>query len=276
MDPEAGRTIGSVMARTFWSIARVIAVCYAVIVIYALLASERMIFQPPAARNVQDRVTAIESRDGERIGFFSDVTDIHRMTILFSHGNAEDLSTVPGFLEELSAMGFNTASYDYRGYGISDGTPSVKKGYKDAEAAYRYVRDTLGIPESRIIVHGRSLGAAYALHQAVEFKPAGLIMESGFTSAYRVMTRRAVLPFDKLNNLRRIRDLRCPVLLFHGTEDRVIPAWHSQKLQQAAPTPATLVLVNGAGHNNLYSTDPETYQTSLHQFLTTLPAARDR
>ena len=87
--------------------------------------------------------------------------------MLFSHGNAEDLGLILSYFQE-AAMGLkcNVFAFDYTGYGLSTGVPSEEDVYADAEAAYLYLRDVLGIPWEQVILFGRSLGSAAATHIA--------------------------------------------------------------------------------------------------------------
>src|SRR5688500_20181664 len=92
-------------------------------------------------------------------------------------------------LETLRSMGFKVFAYDYSGYGTSSGTASEANSYRDAEAAYNYLVNDLKVAAKQIIVLGRSLGGAVAVDLAHKKQIGGLIVESSFVSAYRVMTR---------------------------------------------------------------------------------------
>src|SRR5690606_30461216 len=89
----------------------------------------------------------------------------------------------------------------------------------------------------RIILLGRSVGAGPATQLAAREPVGGLVVESAFTSAFRVLTRVRLLPFDRFDNLKHIRHARCPVLVIHGAEDDIIPPSHGRRLFAAAPEP---------------------------------------
>jgi len=147
-------------------------------------------------------------------------------------------------------MGFSVFAYDYRGYGTSDGRASARNSYEDIEAAYGYLVERLGVPANRIIVMGRSIGGGPAIELATKNDVAGLICESCFVSAFRVLTRVPILPFDKFTNLNKIKKINCPVLIIHGQSDRIVPVWHGRKLFEAANEPKLCLWVDGAGHND--------------------------
>lgn len=175
-----------------------------------------------------------------------------RYTLLFSHGNAEDLGDDLSMLHEFRQAGFAVFAYDYRGYGLSSGSPSEKALYQDVDAAYSFLTDTLHTRPDRIISFGRSLGCAAAIHVASTHPVAGLIVESPFLSAFRVLTRVPLLPWDEFNNAAKIRNVHAPVLVMHGRADRVVPFSHGERLYQMANEPKQFLWSDNAGHNDMY------------------------
>src|SRR5438128_9503857 len=117
------------------------------------------------------------------------------LTILFSHANAEDIRYDQELLERIRAAGFAVFAYDYQGYGTSEGRPSERHAYEDENAAYNFLVQSMHVQPNRIIAFGRSVGSGPACDLASRRPVAGLILESAFTSAFRVMTRVRVLPF---------------------------------------------------------------------------------
>lgn len=235
----------------------------------AYFLSDRMIFLPPASSYSarQLPVALVPTADGARIATLYLPHPDAAFTLLYSHGNAEDLGLLAPLLEEYRRQGFAVVAYDYRGYGLSTGgAPSAAGAYRDLEAVYRYATAELGIPSSRIILLGRSVGSGPATELAAREPVAGLIVEGGFVSAFRVVTGIPLLPFDRFPNLRHIRDARCPVLVIHGAEDEVIAASHGRRLFDAAPEPKQLLWVEGAGHNDLLAVAGEEYWRALREF----------
>ena len=170
-------------------------------------------------------VLKLTTADGATISARFFPTPKATFTLLFSHGNAEDIGYDTPFLEAVRDAGFAVFAYDYQGYGTSQGQPSEPHVYQDCEAAYNYLINNRHILPGRIIAWGRSLGAAAAVDLAARHPLAGLIMESAFTSAFRVLTRFALLPFDKfpISHQDRQSPLSCAG---HPWKER----WHHQLL----------------------------------------------
>jgi fermentation-respiration switch protein FrsA (DUF1100 family) len=134
------------------------------------------------------------------------------------------------------------------------------------EAVYRYVVDSLGVPPSRLVLYGRSVGSGPATDLAARVPVGGLVLESAFVSAFRVMTKVALLPFDRFLNLRHIRQVRAPVLVIHGTDDEVIPVSHGRRLYEAAAGPKQALWIEGAHHNDVPFVGGTRYWTALAAF----------
>ena len=240
---------------------------YLMLVLVAVFLSDRMIFQPQRS-SYQDTpdILKLTTADGTRISALYLPNPAATYTILFSHGNAEDLGDNRQFFEELRRAGFAVFAYDYHGYGTSGGTPSEKTIYSDADASYEYLTRNLGIPARHIISFGRSVGAGAAIDLAARKPLAGLIIQSGFTSAFRVLTRMPLVPFDKFRNLEKIALVRCPVLIMHGRADRVIPFQHGLQLYERANQPKMNFWVERADHNDFELVAGEGYYKALKKF----------
>ena len=174
------------------------------------------------------------------------------------------------FFEKLSSAGFNVLAYDYRGYGTSEGTPSEINSYEDIETAYNYLVNEQKIAPEKIIIHGRSLGGAISIDLASRQKCGGLIVESSFVSAFRVMTGISLYPFDKFESINKMGKVKSPVLFIHGTNDTLIPFWHGQKLFEAANEPKTFYAVENAGHNDLHEIAGKKYFEEIKRFSATV------
>lgn len=250
---------------------------YLALAAVAYFLADRMIFLPPAssysARQVP--VVMVPTADGAKVATLHLPRPDAPFTILYSHGNAEDLGHLAPFLEEYRRAGFAVLAYDYRGYGLSTGgPPSATRAEEDLEAVYRYATGALGIAPSRLVLLGRSVGSGPATALAARKPVAGLIVESGFVSAFRVVTHVRVLPFDRFANLAHIRKVASPVLVIHGTADEVIPTSHGRKLFEAATEPKASLWVEGAGHNDLVAVAGDRYWRTLRAFAQALPGAR--
>lgn len=237
------------------------------VMIFAFSFAEKLIFQPqPAFYQDDDSVIKIKLDNSEQISAKYFPSSKAEYTILFSHGNAEDIGSAEFFFEELKDAGFSVFAYDYRGYGTSDGTPSEANSYQDIEAAYNFLIKELKVPPEKIIIHGRSLGGAVSIDLASKRKCGGLIVESSFVSAFRVMTTYKIFPFDKFQNIDKINKVNCPVLFIHGKEDGLIPIWHGEKLFAEANEPKYSLWVDGANHNDLFAISKNSYVQAIQEF----------
>jgi len=244
-----------------------LALIYAAVGALAWAASDRMMFLPPAPGygDTPDLIR-LPTAGGERIAAVYLPNAGATYTVLFSHGNAEDLGGVLPLLAVLRDLGFSVFAYDYRGYGLSEGRPSEGNVYADIDAAYDYLTRDLRVPPERVILYGRSLGAGAAVDLASRRLVGGLILESPFLTAFRVMTRIPVLPFDKFRNVDKIGRVRCPVLVMHGEADEIVPLWHGERLFERAPGPKTMVVIPSAHHNDFMWVAGARYGAALRDF----------
>ena len=223
---------------------------YVALIVFAWLGSDGMIFQPqPASYHATDDLIRLKTPDGLELVALHLVNPTARHTILYSHGNAEDMGDARDDLEALRDAGFSVFAYDYRGYGLSGGRPSTKGVKTDIETAYAYLTTELGVAPGTIIVYGRSVGGGPSVHLAASHPVGGLVLQSTFTSAFVVMTRVPLVPFDKFDNLSRIREIDCPLLVIHGRLDRIIPFRHGERLYERALSPKQHLWLDGIGHN---------------------------
>jgi abhydrolase domain-containing protein 17 len=251
---------------------RIPLISYLTLAGYAYFFSDRQIFLPQYAENSPLPQPPIElmTRDQEKITAVHLPNPKAKYTILYSHGNGETLGDIYPKLLKLRDLGFSVFAYDYRGYGLSQGKPSVDKAYRDIDAAYEYVINTLKIPADRIIVFGRSVGSGPSVYLASRQASAGLILESAFTSTFRVVVPVKILPFDKFPNQERLPKVKVPILIIHGTEDEVIPFSHGQALYQTASQPKTFLTIEGAGHNDVTLVGADRYFNALRNFANAL------
>lgn len=243
------------------------ALVYICLTLWGCLMVNRMIFLPPRASYADSpEILKLEAAPGIRISALYLENPEAVCTILYSHGNAEDIGHLRPLLEEFRRRGFAVMAYDYEGYGTSAGRPSETAAYRDVTAAYRYLTREAGVPAKRIIVFGRSVGGGPAVELAVREPVGGLVLQNAFVSAYRVLTRIPLFPFDKFRNLAKIDRVRAPVLVIHGEADEIVPFWHGQRLFAAAPEPKRHGWIAAAGHNDLEYVAGESYWETLAAF----------
>ncbi|MBN2056903.1 alpha/beta hydrolase [bacterium] len=182
------------------------------------------------------------------------------VTILMLHGNAGHIATRLELLTFLFNMDDRIGAIciiDYPGYGRSGGTPGEAGCYRAAAATYQHLM-ARGISPDRLIIHGRSLGAAVALETALHAPAAGLVMECPFLSIPRLATELFPIPGiglavrQRFDNEAKMPALTMPLLLIHGDRDSVIPVRHSQRLATIAPAPHRYLEVPGADHGDCH------------------------
>jgi uncharacterized protein len=198
---------------------------------------------------------AIETDDGERLhGWWAGAAGPPLGSILLCHGNGGNVGDRAPHVELLTAAGFGVLAFDYRGYGRSSGRPGEAGTYRDARAARRVLLERAG--GGRVLYLGESLGAAVALELAHHHPPAGLILQSPFTSIRAIarvhypLVPRSLVP-DAYPSLRLIRELAVPLLVLHGERDDIVPLAHGEELYAAAPCAKRIVRFPDAGHNDL-------------------------
>ena len=253
------------MKRTLRVMLLLVCALYLSLLVFALFFSESMIFFPrPSSYTDSPEILKISVGNGNKISAVYLPNPSARFTLLVSHGNAEDLGDDRPWLEDLRHAGFSVFAYDYEGYGTSQGRTTEKAVYQDEAAAYDYLALNLNTPPERIIIFGRSVGTGPATYIAARRPAAGLILQSPFVSAFRVLTRIPLLPFDRFPNYKNIRHVHCPVLIMHSHADTVIGFWHGQKLYDLANEPKQFFWAKNADHNDMQ--DAEGYKEALQKF----------
>jgi fermentation-respiration switch protein FrsA (DUF1100 family) len=235
-------------------------------------------FVDPANYGLRVEEVWIATEDGLRLNaWFLPVPSSPKVLLMF-HGNAENIGYGLGRLRVLARLGVNVLAVDYRGYGKSEGSPDEAGIYRDAEAAYRYLTEIRQFQPKNIVVYGQSLGGAVAIDLASRHPCGGLIVESSFTSG-REMARRAFrIPLleyvvkSHFDSLAKIKNVRSPILIIHGTRDEVVPFAMGQRLYQAAPEPKAFLPVEGAGHNDVFEVGGEKYLETLRTLVGMPPA----
>lgn len=232
----------------------------------------REITATPAALALPFEDVSLTASNGQHIAAWFVPAASARGTVLICHGNGGNIGDRLHIIQRFHELGLNVFIFDYRGYGQSQGTPSEEKTYEDTLAAWKYLAQERNLPADRIIVCGRSLGGAVAAWLANRQKPAGLILESTFTSlpdigamVYWYLPVRLLCRY-RYPTLANIRTVRCPVLVAHSREDEMIPFAHGQKLFAAAPEPKVFAEVTG-GHNDGEGFTEESYRKTLDEFL---------
>jgi fermentation-respiration switch protein FrsA (DUF1100 family) len=188
-------------------------------------------------------------------------------TVLFLHGNAENISTHVLSVAWMPARHFNVFLFDYRGYGASEGKPTFSSVQEDIDAAMRTLLARTDIEPDRVIVFGQSLGGAlaayYVAHCGFRDHIRALVIDSAFSSYVGIVREKLAatwltwpfqwLPsftvderFSPLPAMKMISPI--PLLIIQGERDSIVPPHHAQRLYDAALEPKQLWIVAGAGH----------------------------
>jgi fermentation-respiration switch protein FrsA (DUF1100 family) len=190
--------------------------------------------------------------------------------LIWFYGNMETIGSMAPIIREFRPPGTALVVLDYRGYGASGGVPTEQGVSRDAEAAWDFLAGQPGVDRHRIAVYGRSVGSVPALHLAATRPVRAVVLDSPFTSA-REMARihYAWLPAFiirlSLDNLARAGAITAPLLVIHGTEDRIAPVAMGRAIAEAAK--GELLEIPGAGHNETYLVGGERYRARMWEFL---------
>jgi fermentation-respiration switch protein FrsA (DUF1100 family) len=197
-----------------------------------------------------------------------------RAVLLNAHGNGGNLSYLaPLLIYFQNDLQVSTLAFDYRGYGRSEGVPSVEGVLQDARAARSHLAQIAEVQPSQIVLMGRSLGGAIVAQLAGEIKPRGLILESTFSSfrdvaEYHYPRLAWLVPEAKLNSMAALSRYDGPLLQSHGDADRTIPYDLGLKLFDKAKGVKQFVRISGGDHNDPQSAE---YFKALDKFLAELP-----
>jgi fermentation-respiration switch protein FrsA (DUF1100 family) len=229
----------------------------------------RSVDDTPASAGLSFEDLEILTEDGERLhAWWIPAKAPAAGHVLLCHGNAGNVAGRVRHAQLLVDAGLDVLLFDYRGYGRSTGAPDEEGTYRDARAARVTLLGRPGVDPSRLIYLGESLGGAVALALALEAPPRGLVLQSAFASV-RDMGRLhypmvpPVLVPDAYPNLRRIRQLKAPLLVLHGDRDDIVPLSQGEALFAAAPEPKRMQVFPRVGHNDLVVLAGEAYATAI-------------
>ncbi len=251
---------------------------------------DHRVYTTPANNGYAFEEVTFPSADGTALnGWFIPAKGKALGTVIHFHGNAQNMTAHYSFVDWLPANGFNLFTFDYRGYGKSAGKPDRKGVYADSIAAVEYVKTRTDIDQSRLIVFGQSIGGATALAVMGNNDFDGIVgvaTDSAFSSYKRIACDHTFLlkplaylligntlsPDKTVGNIAPI-----PLLIIHGTADRVAPYKHAKRLYEKAGEPKELWTVENGGHTSALGPGRMTYASRLHaKFVEWVSAAQEK
>ena len=254
---------------------------YTLLLLVAWLFQDRLAFPAPRAKLPDPKRVGVEngervelvSGDGTKlVGWYLTPKSPTSAGLLWFYGNGETVAAIWPIVREFQPPGTVVLVLDYPGYGGSGGRATEGALYAAADAAYAALTARPDVDPRRIYVYGRSLGSAVATYTAAHHPVAGLIVESPFTNAaamakyhYGLLPRFLLrLSLDNVANVKRVS---CPILLFHGDADRLVPTAMGMAVAAAAAGPVEVVLIHGAGHNDTYDIGGRSYRDKMWRFI---------
>ena len=247
--------------RGFIKLMGFVSIIYAFSASYLYVFQRSFLFQPggelaaPAEKGLAGvTVRFFEMADGVRLTGWYAPADSGKPSVLYFHGNAGNLSGRSDRFRTILASGYGLLAASYRGYPGSEGSPSERQMIGDGLALYDWLAGT----SDQIVVHGESLGSAIAVAVAAGRDARALVLEAPFTAAVDIAAKQypwmpvGLLMKDQFRSRERIGEVSEPLLIVHGTDDRVIPVGHGERLYALASEPKRLEIVEGAGHDDLW------------------------
>ena len=194
-----------------------------------------------------------------------------KTTIFFLHGNGGNISHRLDSIKIFNSLGMNVFIFDYRGYGLSEGSANEKNTYDDAKTAWDYLLRDKNLKSEEIIIFGRSLGGTIAANLGTDVQAKGMILESTFTTTKEFASD--VYPFVpkslihfSYETTKYLKSIHYPVLIVHSIDDNIIPFKHGEAVFKNANEPKTFVQISGT-HNYGFIESRHIYLDALKKFL---------
>ena len=255
---------------------------YIIFAVYLFIFQSRYVYYPklvlpilaadPSHIGLPFENISFETSDGLKLSGWFIPKENSRGVLLFCHGNAGNIGHRLESIQLFNRLGLEIFIFDYRGYGESEGKPTEKGTYQDAEAAWRYIVKVRQVDPDNVLVFGRSLGGGIASWIASKYTPGALILESTFTSLTDIAAARYwFIPIKFLMRLKydtaeHLRKANCPTLIVHSHDDEEIPFIHGQRLFKIASEPKKLLEIAGT-HNEGFITSGALYEDGLNNFI---------
>ncbi len=254
-------------------------ICYALLAAALYVFQDRLLYFPtrelettPEAIGLAFEDVHFQASDGTRLHGWYIPAPRARATLLFCHGNAGNISHRLDSIRIFHGLGLSVFIFDYRGYGKSSGRPSEPGTALDALAAWKWLAEAGRADSSRLVIFGRSLGAAVAANLARSRAAAAVILESSFTSfpdigaeLYPWLPVRLIAKY-RYAAIEHAAALTVPVLIVHSPEDERVPFRHGRAIFEACAQPKYFLEIHG-GHNEGFLLSGDWYVRGLDSFI---------
>lgn len=234
----------------------------------------------PAAYGVPFTPLNVTTADGARIRVWHMPHASPRAQVVYFHGNGGNLSMWAEILVPIARHGLDVIAFDYRGYGLSTGSPTEPGLYRDVDTVLTLAQGRLrraGVP---MIYWGRSLGTTMAAYAATVQRPDGLILEAGFPSMRAVVRSNPMLAIASwfasydFPTAKYVATAGVPALVLHGDADSIIPFQLGRELYDAIPGEKRFFTIKGGDHNDAAAPDLAAYWTAVDEFVTIVARVR--
>jgi len=263
----------------------VVLLLFGIVAAAVRFAESRLAFIPtrgeqrtPQAFGIAFTAITLHTADGETIRAWHLPHATPRARVLYFHGNGGNLSLWADVLAGIWHQGFDIVALDYRGYGLSSGSPSERGLYRDVDALLAHVQQQPHA-DAPLVYWGRSLGTVMAAYAAAQRAPDGVILESGFPTMRSVLeTQPITWLFSWLSSYTFptadwMSTVRAPVLVLHGDKDRVIRYRLGQRLFDRLSGPKRFVTLPGVDHNDPIAADWPLYWDAVRGFAESLTSS---
>ncbi len=209
-----------------------------------------------AYEHLRAEETTVEPEPGAKINFLRFYVDHPKGAVIYLKGNTKSIKGWGKFAIDFTRLGYEVIMMDYRGFGKSTGKRTVEAMKRDSQFIYDLVKKEF--TEDKIIVYGRSLGSGFAARLAAKNNPRLLILTSPLYSLLRAIHRylpfMPAKPFLRYNipTFHYLKNVRCPIKIIHGSEDRLVPLTTAVDLSEINPKLTRLYVILKAGHINVH------------------------
>jgi pimeloyl-ACP methyl ester carboxylesterase len=284
VNPSTAAFLGKI-ARMMVRLVVATVLLYVVVLVLAWRFQERLAFPAPSGDlpspadfGMDDGlIVAVQTSDGIMLrGWYLPATptgEPRQRTpgLIWFHGNMETVGSIATVLRDFRPSGVGLLALDYRGYGESGGAATEFGVYRDAEAAWAWMTARDDIDSTRIAVYGRSIGSAVGLYLATVHDVRAVVLESPFTSGIGMAQEHAgLVPPElidlSLDNLERAGRLAVPLMVVHGSADRLAPVEMGRAIADTGRAEQFLVL-EGASHSTTYERGGDRYRRAVHEFV---------